>query len=84
MRAGVPESVVRVVHTDEEGVKRLVAKRRSWEDGRKGEGGEVAFVSFTGSVRGGESAEGLVKQAGGFRGVALEVCMSRCLVPHIG
>ncbi|TFK22364.1 succinate semialdehyde dehydrogenase [Coprinopsis marcescibilis] len=60
-RAGVPDGVVQVLH--------LTPELTSFAVGHD----KVNFVSFTGSVVGGRAVEKAAVEAGGFKGVALEL-----------
>ncbi|KAH7908684.1 Aldehyde/histidinol dehydrogenase [Hygrophoropsis aurantiaca] len=59
--AGVPQDLIQVLHLSPPLTARVVQHPL------------VAFVSFTGSVVGGEAVERLAVEAGGFKGVALEL-----------
>lgn len=68
-RAGVPEDVVQVLHLSPPLVTHVIHHPL------------VDFVSFTGSVAGGQSVEKAAVEAPGFKGVALEVkIMCRLLI----
>lgn len=61
IRAGVPKDIIQVVHLTPELTSYVVQHPL------------VDFVSFTGSVVGGQSVEKAAVNAKGFKGVALEV-----------
>lgn len=61
-RAGVPEDIIQVVHLSPSLTSFAVQHNL------------VDFVSFTGSVIGGQAVEQAAVAAKGFKGVALEVC----------
>jgi acyl-CoA reductase-like NAD-dependent aldehyde dehydrogenase len=60
-QAGLPKSVVQVIHADQERTLQLVADRR------------VNHVAFTGSVAGGQAVAQAVAAGQGFKGVTLEL-----------
>lgn len=60
-RAGLPTSALTVLHLSPELTSHVVAHPK------------VSFVSFTGSVKGGKAVEIAAAQAGGFKGVGLEL-----------
>lgn len=66
-RAGVPEDVVQVLHLSPPLVEHAIKHTL------------VDFVSFTGSVAGGQAVEKAAVEASGFKGVALEVRLFRTL-----
>ena len=61
-RAGVPEDIIQVIHLSPPLTSFAVQHNL------------VDFVSFTGSVAGGQAVEQAAVAAKGFKGVALEVC----------
>lgn len=63
-RAGVPPAVIQVVHLSPKLAEYTISHPK------------VDFVSFTGSVAGGKFVQGVASHADGFKGVALEVCLT--------
>lgn len=61
----MPENIIQVVHMSPELTNLAISNPL------------VDFVSFTGSVQGGRSIAKASVNATGFKGVALEVCLSK-------